>query len=115
MFENEKHPAVYILASRYRGTLYVGVTSALYLRVCDHKNETYSGFTKQYGVKTLVWYAHYPDMELAIRREKQIKAWKRQWKIELVEKMNPDWIDLHHLIDTNIGFEGIAGPQHPLG
>ena len=99
--ENTKQPAVYILSSRYRGTLYVGVTSELYNRIHDHKNELHGGFTKKYQVKHLVWYAHLPSMEEAIKVEKQIKAWKRQWKIELVEKFNHDWLDLHDMIDGN--------------
>ena len=98
---DEKYPAVYILASRYRGTLYTGVTSGLWLRVCDHKNELHDGFTKQYGVKTLVWYEHHHLMEDAIRREKQIKKWSRAWKFRIIEEMNPEWIDLHDSIDAN--------------
>jgi putative endonuclease len=96
----EKQPAIYILASRYRGTLYVGVTSALWSRVCDHKNGTSPGFTSKHGINLLVWYEHRQTMEAAIRREKQIKAWKRAWKIELVETMNPHWRDLHDEIDS---------------
>jgi putative endonuclease len=104
----EGHPAVYILASRYRGTLYVGVTSELYTRVCNHKNEVFAGFTKQYEVKTLVWYAHFSTMADAIRREKQIKAWKRSWKINLIESFNKDWIDLHEQIDSTINFVDVV-------
>jgi putative endonuclease len=96
----EKHPAVYLMASRYRGTLYVGVTSSLWSRVCDHKNGTTPGFTSRYGVKVLVWYERHQSMESAIRREKQIKAWKRDWKIEMIERVNPDWRDLHDEIDV---------------
>ncbi len=96
--QDEKQPAVYIMASRYRGTLYIGVTSALYNRVLPHKTGDVSGFTAKFGVKTLVWYAHYPSMEEAIRRESQLKAWKRVWKIELIEAINPDWQDLHEHI-----------------
>ena len=96
----EKHPAVYIMANRYRGTIYVGVTSALWSRVCDHKNGTTPGFTSSYGVKTLVWYEHRQTMEAAIRREKQIKNWQRAWKVRLIEEMNPQWRDLHDEIDT---------------
>ncbi len=96
----EKYPAVYILASRYRGTLYTGVTSSLWSRVCDHKNGTRPGFTSQYGVTFLVWYEHRQIMEEAIRREKQIKAWRRAWKIEMIEQQNPDWRDLHDEIDV---------------
>ena len=73
----EKHPAVYILASRYRGTLYTVVTSSLWQRVWDPKNERFPGFTVKYGVKTLAWYEHHQSMEEAIRREKQIKKWNR--------------------------------------
>jgi putative endonuclease len=80
---DEKQPAVYIMASRYRGTLYIGVTSALYSRVLLHKSGDIEGFTAKYGVKTLVWYEHHATMEDAIRRETQMKAWKRSWKIEL--------------------------------
>jgi putative endonuclease len=112
----EKHPAVYILASRYRGTLYVGVTSSLWQRVWDHMNGRLEGFTKDYGVKTLVWYEHYLSMEEAIRREKQIKKWNRAWKIELIEKMNPDWIDLHDIIDVTATLvTGEAGPPLSRG
>jgi putative endonuclease len=76
-----KAPAVYIMASRYRGTLYVGVTSALWHRVNDHKNGRYDGFTAEYDVTLLVWYEHHHSMEDAIRREKQLKKWKREWKL----------------------------------
>ena len=95
----ERQPAVYILASRYRGTLYVGVTSALWSRVWDHKTGTTPGFTSRYRIDCLVWYEHHHTMEAAIRREKQIKAWKRGWKIALIERMNPGWRDLHEEID----------------
>ncbi|MDE2446463.1 MAG: GIY-YIG nuclease family protein [Alphaproteobacteria bacterium] len=112
----EKHPAVYIMASRYRGTLYIGVTSALWSRVCDHKNERHSGFTSDYAVKTLVWYEHHLSMEAAIKREKQLKAWKRAWKFRLIEEMNPNWLDLHDSIDELATLvEPKAGPQPPLG
>jgi putative endonuclease len=96
----EKHPAVYMMASRHRGTLYTGVTSDLWTRVCDHKNGTTPGFTARYDVKLLVWYEHRLSMDSAIAREKQIKAWKRDWKIRMIEGMNPDWRDLHDSIDV---------------
>jgi putative endonuclease len=96
----ERLPAVYIMANRYRGTIYVGVTSGLWSRVCDHKNKTTPGFTSGYNLTTLVWYEHWRTMEAAIRREKRIKEWKRNWKIELIEKMNPEWRDLHDSIDV---------------
>lgn len=95
----EKQPAVYMMTSRYRGTLYIGVTSDLWTRVANHKNETFGGFTQQYGVKTLVWYEHHLTMDAAIKRESQIKAWKRQWKIEKIETLNRDWHDLHEIIE----------------
>ncbi|MFO1033749.1 MAG: GIY-YIG nuclease family protein [Hyphomicrobiales bacterium] len=95
----EKHPAVYILANRPKGVVYVGVTSALWNRVATHKDGGVKGFTAKYNVKMLVWYEHHPTMNAAIRREKQIKDWKRSWKNELIEKMNPGWVDLHDRID----------------
>jgi putative endonuclease len=96
----EKQPAVYIMANRYRGTIYVGVTSALWSRVCDHKNGATPGFTSQYDLTRLVWYEHHHTMEAAIRREKQIKEWRRAWKVRSIEKMNPEWRDLHDQIDV---------------
>jgi len=95
----EKYPAVYILANRYRGTIYVGVTSRLYVRVGEHKAKGLGGFTARYSVSRLVWYEHQATMEEAIRREKNIKAWKRAWKIKAIEARNPDWLDLHDDID----------------
>ena len=82
-------PCVYILASRRNGTLYVGVTADLGQRVWQHKSDLTEGFTKRYGVHTLVWYEVHESMESAIRREKAIKEWKRAWKLELIEKENP--------------------------
>ena len=96
----EKHPAVYIMASRRRGTLYIGVTSDLYARACAHKNKFYEGFTSDYHLDILVWYEHYLSMEIAIRREKQMKAWRREWKIKTVEIMNLAWNDLTDSIDV---------------
>ena len=91
----EKNPCVYILASQRHGTLYTGVTSNLIKRVWEHRESLVSGFTKKYGVKMLVYYEMHESMEDAIRREKQIKEWKRGWKIELIEKKNPRWDDLY--------------------
>ena len=96
----EKWPAVYITANRYRGTIYVGVTSALWNRIWDHKNKRFEGFTAEHKVHLLVWYEHHTRMENAIRREKQMKKWKRDWKIRLIEEVNPDWHDLHESIDA---------------
>mgnify|MGYP001567053756 CR=1 FL=1 len=88
-------PCVYMLASRYNGTLYVGVTSDLVKRVWQHKNNIVEGFTKRYGIHVLVWYELHPTMESAIQREKALKEWKRAWKLELIEKVNPQWQDLY--------------------
>ncbi len=90
-----KRPCVYLLASKRNGTLYVGVTSDLIKRVWEHKNDVVDGFTNKYGVHSLVWYEMHEDMASAIQREKQIKEWKRQWKLELIEKVNPGWRDLY--------------------
>ena len=96
----EKFPAVYMMANRYRGTLYIGVTSALWNRVAAHKNEAFEGFTKKYGLKTLVWYEHHHAMTEAIKREKQLKKWNRAWKFRIIEEMNAGWSDLHYSIDA---------------
>ena len=85
---------VYLLASRRHGTLYLGVTSDLPKRVWQHKQGLIEGFTKRHGVKTLVWYEQTESIESAIAREKQIKKWNRDWKIELIESSNPQWKDL---------------------
>ncbi|WP_295626348.1 GIY-YIG nuclease family protein [uncultured Nitrosomonas sp.] len=90
----EKQPAVYILASGYNGTLYIGVTSHLIQRVWQHKQDLVEGFTKKYGVHSLVYYEMHEEMVAAIQREKQLKKWNRQWKIDLIEKVNPTWRDL---------------------
>jgi len=89
-----KHPTVYILASKPNGTLYIGVTSDLVKRVWEHMQDQVEGFTKKYGVHTLVYFEQYEDMSQAIQREKQLKKWNRQWKIELIEKQNSGWRDL---------------------
>ena len=91
-----KRPAVYILASRRNGTLYVGVTASLPQRIWQHREHVLPGFTERYGVHRLVHYEWHDDMESAIRREKQIKEWRRAWKIELIERSNPYWRDLWH-------------------
>jgi putative endonuclease len=90
-----KQPCVYILASRRNGTLYLGVTSNFIKRIWQHKNDLADGFTKRYQVHLLVWYELHPTMQSAIAREKTIKEWKRAWKIELIEKTNPQWQDLY--------------------
>ena len=89
-----KQPAVYILASKRNGTLYIGVTNDLPKRAWAHKNDVVEGFTKRYSVHRLVYYELHEDMESAIRREKHMKKWNRAWKLELIEKQNPDWSDV---------------------
>ena len=86
---------VYLLASKRNGTLYIGVTSDLLKRVHEHKNNLVEGFTKKYNVHKLVYYEATEDVNSAITREKQLKKWKRRWKIELIEKKNPEWRDLY--------------------
>lgn len=85
---------VYILASQRNGTLYIGVTSDLNQRVWQHRNHNIAGFTQKYRVDQLVYYEIYDDINVAINREKQLKRWNRAWKIELIEELNPDWLDL---------------------
>ena len=87
--------AVYIMASQPNGTLYIGVTSDLLRRGLEHREGTFDGFAKKYGCKTLVWWEEHFDMKSAIDREKQLKAWNRRWKLELIEKENPTWRDLY--------------------
>ncbi|WP_296595060.1 GIY-YIG nuclease family protein [Phenylobacterium sp.] len=84
-----------MMASGRHGTLYVGVTSDLLGRISQHREEIYPGFTSRYGVKRLVWFETYDGIVDAIQREKSLKKWKRQWKIELIESSNPDWDDLY--------------------
>ncbi len=92
---NQKIYYVYILASKRNGTLYIGVTSGLRKRVWEHKNNLVEGFTKKYKVHILVYYESTNDVKSVIAREKQLKNWKRKWKIELIEKTNPEWRDLY--------------------
>ena len=89
-----KQPVVYILASKPYGTLYIGVTSNLAGRIEAHRNGCADGFTKEYGVHTLVYFEVHEDMYEAIQREKRLKKWNRAWKIRLIEEMNPEWKDL---------------------
>jgi putative endonuclease len=95
-----KQPAVYILASAERGTLYIGVTGWLKHRIWEHREGLIDGFTKIHKVKCLVWFEFFLDFPSAIAREKQLKKWDRAWKLELVEKTNPQWRDMwQDLID----------------
>jgi putative endonuclease len=85
---------VYLLASRPYGTLYIGVTNDLYRRTVEHRDGRAGKFTKKYGVTKLVWFQEFSDIEEAIQREKSMKRWPRAWKINLIERSNPDWHDL---------------------
>jgi putative endonuclease len=87
---------VYILASKRNGTFYVGITNDLIRRVLEHKRGLIEGFTKKYGVHMLVYYEHTSDVNAALHREKIIKKWKRQFKLDAIERMNPDWCDLYY-------------------
>ncbi|MBM2825696.1 MAG: Excinuclease subunit domain protein [Dehalococcoidales bacterium] len=89
---------IYILASRRNGTIYGGFTNDLVRRIYAHKNDFVEGFTRKYGVHTLVYFEECSDRNNAIQREKQIKEWERRWKLELIEKANPDWKDLYEEI-----------------
>ncbi len=86
---------IYIMTNKTNSTLYIGVTSGLIKRVYEHKNALVDGFTKRYNLKKLVFYEIYDDINSAITREKQLKAWKREWKVELIESQNRDWNDLY--------------------
>ena len=86
---------VYIMASQRNGTLYTGVTGDLARRAYEHREGLIKGFTSRYGVKMLVWYEDFPTADEAITSEKRIKRWRRAWKLELIEKMNPQWLDLY--------------------
>ena len=96
---------VYIMASQPHGTLYTGVTGDLVKRCYQHRNKLIDGFTSQYGVSRLVWYEVHGDVAAAIQREKQIKKWKRDWKLELIEQENLHWDDLYPVI-TGEGPDG---------
>jgi putative endonuclease len=95
---------VYLLASKRNGTLYTGVTSNLLKRIWEHKCDLTEGFTKKYSVHKLVYYEEHQDMNAAIAREKQIKKWKRIWKIRLIEEFNPNWTDMYDELLKDAGF-----------
>jgi putative endonuclease len=99
----DKLSYVYILADKPYGVLYVGVTSDLVKRIWQHREGTAEGFTKRYGVKQLVWYEVHSEIVQAISREKQLKKWNRDWKVNLIQKANPDWRDLYDEISTSVG------------
>ena len=86
---------VYIMTNKKNGTLYIGVSNNLSARVWEHKQNISEGFTKKYSLYSLVYFEQYTDIRLAIEREKQMKKWRRKWKLQLIEKVNPDWKDLY--------------------
>lgn len=90
--------AVYIMCDRYRGTLYIGVTSQFQTRMIQHREGLLPGFTKRYGLKRLVWFKGHDVMTAAIQRERSLKEWPRQWKINLIERDNPRWDDLYSAV-----------------
>jgi putative endonuclease len=89
-----KVPAIYILTNRSHGTLYIGVTSQLATRITQHKEKSVAGFSHKYNLDKLVYYEQFDTMYNAITREKQLKNWRREWKIKLIEQFNPNWNDL---------------------
>jgi putative endonuclease len=101
---------VYMLASRPKGTLYVGVTNDLVRRVAEHRQSVVPGFIERYGVTRLVWFETHDLIEAAIRREKRLKKWPRAWKVALIESENPEWQDLWAEVTGCAGWPGQAGP-----
>jgi putative endonuclease len=97
------NPFIYIVASQRNGTLYIGVTSNLMQRMGQHREGVLPGFTTDYGVKLLVWFEQHATMDSAIAREKQIKSWRRAWKLALIEEVNPEWRDLAE----DLGFDPV--------
>ena len=97
------------MSNRPQGTLYVGVTSNLLQRIYQHRTGAFQGFTAEYGVKRLVWFEMHGTMESAIAREKQLKNWRREWKVELIVKANPNWRDLAE----DFGFESLVKKVDP--
>ena len=107
--QREFATTTYLLASRRNGTLYVGVTSNLIVRIHQHRDANLPGFARDFAVKQLVWFEQHGTMEQAILREKHIKQWNRAWKLALIEKGNPEWRDLAE----GFGFEPLASPGFP--
>lgn len=94
----DRLPAVYILTNRRNGTLYIGVTSNLIKRIWEHKTDAVEGFSKRYSLHSLVWYEIHETMASAIKKEKGLKKWNREWKIRLIESQNPNWNDLYEAV-----------------
>ena len=105
----DRDPAVYIMASGFNGTLYTGVTSNLLQRIYQHRTGAFRGFTSDHGIKRLVWLEMHGTMESAIAREKQLKNWRREWKVELIVNGNPTWRDLAE----DFGFESLIKKVDP--
>ncbi|AMM84880.1 GIY-YIG nuclease family protein [Martelella sp. AD-3] len=98
---------VYMMSDKPRGVIYTGVTSDLHDRVYEHKNHVRVGYTSKYLATNLIWFETHPNIVLAIQREKSLKRYRREWKIKLVEALNPTWLDLYEKID------GISNPYRP--
>ncbi|MER8391062.1 GIY-YIG nuclease family protein [Mesorhizobium sp. M0833] len=100
---------VYMMSDKPRGVIYTGVTSDLHARVWEHRNDVHRGFTSKYKAKNLVWFERHPNIVLAIQREKSLKRYLREWKTNLIEGLNPTWLDLYESIDE---IENVYQP-HP--
>jgi len=100
---------VYMMSDKPRGVIYIGVTSDLHDRTWEHRNEARPGFTSKYSAKNLVWFEMHPNIVLAIQREKSLKRYRREWKMNLIEGLNPTWLDLYERIDE---IENVFKP-HP--
>jgi putative endonuclease len=109
----DKTSHVYIMADRRNGTLYTGVTTDIIKRISEHRDGLIPGFTRDYGLKTLVWFEALADIETAIAREKSIKRWRREWKLDLIETLNPDWRDLWPTLTG--GDAGLPLPREKRG
>ena len=100
---------VYMMSDKPRGVIYIGVTSDLHGRVWEHRNDVHRGFTSKYKAKNLVWFEQHPNIVLAIQREKSLKRYRREWKVNLIEGSNPTWLDLYESVDE---IENVYRP-HP--
>ena len=109
----ERAPCAYILANRFNGALYTGVTSNLLARIAQHRDGAFDGYTKRYGIVRLVYFEMFDDMATAIRREKQLKRYRREWKRNLIERENPAWNDLAAGFGLKPLAEAPAGRQTP--
>jgi putative endonuclease len=105
---------VYIMTNRRNGTLYIGVTNEIWRRVREHQQGINEGFTKKYGLKRLVYYEVFGDINKAIKREKTMKKWPRRWKLNVIESLNPTWLDLYEFIHEQ-GNLPLIDPQSPSG